>query len=441
MYDFTNNFSIKGRWWIPIEEDDKNEGIYGVLTFNKLSGLSLVIEGSLFFTKSLSLAKTNFSLPVVVGVTPNNYHITLFNLYGHELGSSHWIYTDLQVEYSLLCKEPFFAVENLGICKLNFSTNCFAPFLHKVSAKLTHDFKQDQITFTYKEQPPFEILKNASIEVYFFFYYGFKGLVHTDDFEFKDRIFLNFDFKEPISINQAVTNLKFYKEFFTFFSYRKVSFEKVNFFARDEKGKLVELNFLCKPTSSDDYYVIASYDILLNYEEIEDQFSNMFGQWLNNQATINSGLSLYMQTKYLKFPSLIQSFLNIAFAVETLHNTYFKNKSTFVERLKDLITKAETLLQGFIYDIGDFCKRVKQQRNFLAHNHSESVKMAIPEIYYSYFNSSLQMIYECNFLQIMGLDKDRISLYLNRHYTYQTNKKRVMEIKMFFLSDNPQAKS
>ncbi len=436
MFDFSKDFTIKGKWWIFKEKNLQLEAsaIFGLLTYNVLSGLSLIAEGSLLESTSLFQSKHNFTISIVVGLTQENYHITLFNCYGNELGTNNWIYTELQIEYALLCREHYFAVEHMQINKINFSTNFFSSFLFNVSAKLKADHKDDLITFKYEEKPPLTISKNEIYEAYFFFYFGYEGLGHTRDFKFRDRIFLNFDFIEPIFLKDAVANVKFYKDLFTFFSYRRVLFEKVSFFTKDTDQKLVEFNFLCKPQSSEEYEVTATYDVLLSYKDLDKNFSIMFETWFNNQVTINSGLLLYLQTKNLKFSSPIQIFLNMVFAIETLHNTYYRNKYlNFFQRLKDLIDRNQ-ILSEFIYDVDDFCKKVRDHRNYLAHNHSEITKAVIPEKYYKYFNLSLQMIFECNFLKILKLGDENIILYLKRHYSYQNNKIDLVKIRDEFFS-------
>jgi hypothetical protein len=141
-----------------------------------------------------------------------------------------------------------------------------------------------------------------------------------------------------------------------------------------------------------------------------------------------------MQTKYFKFPSPIQSFLNLVFAVETLHNTYFYDKNlNFKTRLKNLIDRISHLIGDFIYDVDDFCERIKKQRNYLAHDHSKTSKAAIPENHYSYFISTLKMIYECTFLGILGLDDARIETYLRKHFIYEKNKQSTNELRQKLL--------
>lgn len=422
MFEFHHDFKIKGKWAILEQIETDGKSIFGILSYTKTAGLKLVLEGSLYNTPSITRAQHYFNLPILCGKTEDLKQITLYNLSGNELGTNDWIYTEFDVEYAICCNSHYFGVADLGIYKFNFSLNCFPSFLADIMGKLvTKSHDENSISFSYTQPPAVGLIKNKDLEVYFYFSYGFKGLATTEDFNFTNRGFINYDFVNAIGMADAVKRVRFYKDFFSFFSYRKVSFHKINFYAKDEEGKLIEFAFLGKDQSSEVGEVTAPYDILLDYKDVEDAFPQMLQTWIENQELIDSGLTLFMQTKYLRLPSPILSFLNLVFAVETLHNTYFKKSQVknFADRLKDLVIRSKELLKDYIYDVDDFCRRVKVQRNFLAHDHSQLTKVAIPDQHYPYFISSLKMIFECTFLRILKLDDKRIKLYLKRNYAYQ----------------------
>lgn len=436
MFEFHQDFKIKGKWALPEQIEEDGKALFGILTYAKTSGLKLVLEGSLFHTSSISKAQHYFNIPILCGKTEDLKQITLYNLDGNELGTNDWIYTEFDVDYALCCTSHYFGVADLGINKFNFSLNCFPSFLNDVMGRLSWKHKdENSITFSYTQPPAIDLIKNADLETYFYFNYGFNGLATTEDFNFTNRAFINFGFSTSIELAEAVKRVRFYKDFFSFFSFRKVSFQKVNFYAKNEKGKLVEFAFLGKDQSSEVGHVTAPYEILLDYKDIEDIFPQMLQTWIDNHEVIYSGLTLFMQTKYLALPSQILSFLNLVFAIETLHNTYFFSKEIkyFSDRLKDLIKRLNELIKEHIYDVDDFCQRVKAQRNFLAHDHSKACKITIPEADYAYFISSLKMIFECTFFRILKLDDERLKLYLKRHYIYERNKRKSKELLKKFL--------
>jgi len=101
------------------------------------------------------------------------------------------------------------------------------------------------------------------------------------------------------------------------------------------------------------------------------------------------------------------------------------NSPSFSERLIDLVEQNKDLLQEYIYNIKDFCSRVKKQRNFLAHNHAESKNATIGSEDYYYFIAILKMIFECSILKLIGVTEEQAKLAIRRNYTYQYFKNRV----------------
>jgi hypothetical protein len=120
------------------------------------------------------------------------------------------------------------------------------------------------------------------------------------------------------------------------------------------------------------------------------------------------------------------------FSVETLYNTYFKSgnkKITFKDCLLELIYQQQALLADYIYDADDFCKRVKQQGNFLAHNHSGLAKAGMEEKHYPYCIAMLQLVFEICFLPKLGVSQSLIELLVKRNFAYEQQKEKLGELK------------
>lgn len=422
MFDFTTDVNLKGKWSLN-DENVKESWLFGILIYDKNKGLSLRIEGSLYDTKSIHHARHNFEISIIYGITEDRRYITLLNAFGSELGSSEWIYTEMDIEYALICSETYFAHLDMGIHLLNFNLNSLSSFLSGTESKLyISDHTDRSLKLSYDQPQEISVFNNNDIEVYFYFSYSFKGISSLEGFQFRNEPYINFKFLTPTEIFQSFKNLRSYKDFFTFFTHRRVAYRSANIFSRNEKNELIRFNVLFKNDATEVGGTIYTFDTVLHYNELEDIFPKMIETWLTKQATINSGLSLFMQTKYFLFPSSIQSFLNLVFATETLHNSYFfSRRLIFKEMLKDLINRIYPLIEKYIYDVEDFSDRVKRQRNYLAHDHSLISNVAISDNNYPYFISSLKMIFECTFLRILGLDDDRIKDYLRKHSLYERN--------------------
>lgn len=467
--NFITDTILRGRWWVPNEKEEETKEVYGELIYKKLEGITLILEGSFFNTESIFKALHNITLPVVHGLVKEGEFVTLLNLWGNEAGRETWIYTHFNVDYALVNKKGYFALSEMGISTINFCTNSFSSFFDGYAKfiQTTHS-KPTELQFTYIEKPPVEIIENKELNAYFFFYYGYKGL-SEDEFTFNEKIFFNVEFKSQISFTNAVEKIRYYRDFFTFFSFPVVSFEIVNVFTKDEEERLIEFKLLFKEQAKEIGRRIPPYEMLLSYEEATHNFNQMFERWIGNEEQNKSVLALYMQLAYLKFPSEIQSFLNIVFAIETLHNTYFDYKVLSIEKLKefksqkksalencfseefhqkiieclghfsnpsfsnrlnDMIVKSKSLVKEYIYDIDDFIKKVNKQRNFLAHNHGEIEKSVIGKDQYPYFIGVLKMIFECSFLRILGFEEEQISKMIKRNYNYDKQKGKVAEMKL-----------
>ena len=471
MFDFTKDFVLKGKWWIPGEGKDENHGIYGELYFSGSKGITLHTEGSLFGSKSIHEARHNERISLVHGIIKYLHHVSLFDLMAFESGEQIYLKTQCTVGYAFYSEQGYFASEKMYITGVNFSSNIFNPFLKNVRSFFSlGKYEEGKKHFEYKEVPPIKIMDDET-NVYFQCSYNFKGFNRdATEFVFRDKAFLNIHFKsKPILIEDVNEKIRFFRNFFTFFSYPAVCFHTAYAFTYDEEGTQVQFSFLSKENNAILPQGVTS-DVLIFYEEMEKDFACVFRRWLENEKTLNSGLSLYLQTKTGNSESVIQSFLNLVFALETLHNTYFDkpyftsyemksfkeikkiafehfsekhkrklndclshlNSLSFVERLKDLIKMNYNLLQHYIYNVNDFCSRVKKQRNFLAHNHAVAIKAAIEKDDYFYFIAVLKTIFECSFLRAMGLDEKLIDLRIKRHHTYRYFKDKVDHYKRKF---------
>lgn len=177
MFEFHQDFKIKGKWGLPEQIDEEGKTIFGILSYTKTTGLKLVLEGSLFNSPSITRANHYFTLPILCGKTEDLQQITLYNLSGNELGTNDWIYTEFDVEYAICCKSPYFGISELGIYRFNFSLNCFSSFLDDVMGHLLwKNQDENSVTFSYTQPPAIDLIKNDDLEVYFYFSYGFRGV-------------------------------------------------------------------------------------------------------------------------------------------------------------------------------------------------------------------------------------------------------------------------
>jgi hypothetical protein len=101
MFNFTEDFTLKGKWWIPGERRDEDKGIYGELHYSKSEGLTLNVEGSRFGSKYVRYSKHNEIIPLIHGVIKYLHYVSLFNLTAFESGKETHIRTECSAEFAL----------------------------------------------------------------------------------------------------------------------------------------------------------------------------------------------------------------------------------------------------------------------------------------------------------------------------------------------------
>lgn len=462
-----NNFVIKGKWWIPDDKGKEKEKYFGELSYNKPDKIELILEGSFFNTNSIYKARHNFTIPAIHGLSRDGKFITLINTKGNELGRNEWIYTELSADYFLINQSGHFGISDMGVSTVNFSTNFFHSFFNHLNNFARHDFVNSKMSFAFDEDKSIEVIDNEQLNVYFFFSRGFKGL-GDEEITINQKVYLNIEFKEHILLSNVNEKVNYYKDFFAFLCSPVICFESINVFAPDIKKDNVNFNLVPRQTVKQIGANVRPFDVLLNYEEISHNLEELLLSWVNNEEQNKSLLALYMQLNYLYFPSDIQYFLNIVFALETLHNTFFdytvfddaelktfkeekkkavkeifsqKFKSkldeclghfsspSFSLRLKDLISRNEIFIKEYITDAPDFIRIVSRQRNYLAHNHLETEKATINPNEYKYYTAVLKMLFECSFLKQLGFEDKQIQLIIKRNFNYDLQKKKVSEAK------------
>lgn len=461
MSTFFENTSFKAKWWLPNENDKGPNELYGELTYDKYEGLKLEIKGSFYkTTKVLDTKEVN--VPIIHGRRDDGTFITLINIVGREFGQNNWIYTEAKVEYALINEEGYVGLNGMKINQINFHLNCFHEFFDCFKRIIRSKLGESKLEFVYDEIPPLDIVKNDKIHAYLYFSHSFSGL-NKVEFVFREKKFLNVKFTTPLTFEDAVEKIKYYRDFFAFFSHQVVSYESVNVFLTDGTGDQQAFSLLFNQNIKEIHKEIQPYEILIEYGEMSHNIGVLFQNWIEQEERNKGILALYMQVAYLRFPSDISAFLNMVFAIETLHNVFFDDdifdkaqllrfkterksafqncfsaefhpklseclshfsKPSFAQRLKDLISRNNEFISSYIKDTNEFVKVITKQRNFLAHDHSEQSKSVITARDYQYHTTMLKLIFEISFLGQAGLEVSQISTMINRNLTYNFYKRR-----------------
>ncbi|SKA10894.1 HEPN domain-containing protein [Sediminibacterium ginsengisoli] len=415
-------FTFKAKWWLP--ENDGKQEILGELQYEPNGNLIAILEGSLFGTTDIHKSDHNISLPVVHGISKEGHCISLFDVKAWEVGRTGWVTMELYPEFVLMSEHNYLAVPNMEIMNFNFCLNGFGAFFRGHENRLVPNHSEGGvISFDYKQPSAIEIIDDEECNIYFYFQYQYNGLseVATDTFNFKERIYFNVHWNKQGRLDEFVQQLKFYGDFFRFFSQEILSFDHVNVFAKAIGDKKAGFRFIYKQPSQYVGVRPSTFHSLLTYNEVKLELSTIMRNWIKHKNYIAGGLSLYIQTKYVRFPTPAQLFLNLAFAIETFHKTFFGNnrKLYLSDRIDELIVENETILASYSLNKIEFAEKVNKQRNYLAHDHSAEDRSHITHEEYEAINTFLEIIFELSFLRLLGVSESLLQKMVKRNDNYQ----------------------
>lgn len=447
--NFTDTFKEKGEWWLPENDTIK---CFGELSYDPKSGILLSVYGSLINSKSILYSQNNFPIKIIVGKTQSGKCITLVDALGHETGSETLLESTFDISYAIINSSYFSTPDTDQFDLVSINLNCSEAFFYKLYKTIEveeFDAEGDFRKFKYEKTGSKHIHKNEISESSLFFsYFVNRSRDSKEEFTFGQRVFLNTYFTLPLNLESSISFAKNIKAIFTFFSTYKIFFNHLNLREKETK-EIFAIIFNEERLSKER---LGRIDLLTYYNDIEGEFEEMFKWFRTNQDFVSNGLSLYLQLLNSKIKPFPQRFLSVVFALETLHSSLldkkpftkeeykkFKeekkkiildekfrkrfddcmshfNSISFSGRISDLISRNLDLLKEYIYDIDDFVIKIKEQRNYFAHNHSINADSLIPEHHYDYFVDTCKLIFEVSFLSIIGISQKNLKIMLKRNF-------------------------
>jgi ApeA N-terminal domain 1/Apea-like HEPN len=460
--DFTKEFKLKGKWWTPDKEKDC---LYGEISYDLISGIKLKVYGSFISSKNIFTSKSNFLIPNIRGRTRDGNCITLLNSFGHETGSNHLLETTLNVEYLISNESYYLEPAKDQFEKIFIYLNCNDAFFSRLYKHLEidkFDKEGDLESLRYIKTPPKQIFRDDNVESFLLFDYGFNYSTAGDnEFKFSQKVFINSTFKNSSDFNNSIQFSKNLKSLFIFFTENKVFFNNLRL--KVEKSEII-FDVIFNQPNRKTFQNVRMIDLLCRYDDFNGSFENAFSWFMTNRDFVENGLNLYLQLRELKIESIPQQFLSIVFALETLHTTFFSekpftddeydrfkkqkkaceideqfknrfneclahfNSQSFANRIYNLIERNWDLVSEYIYDKRDFVLKLKKQRNYFAHDHTNANTELIKQDDFGYFIQMCQLIYDANFLNLIGVGKNVIEKCIKSSFFNNYFKKKMPSI-------------
>jgi len=457
--DVSKEFIVKGKWFLPYKENDY---CYGELSYSFKNGFELFLYGSLFKTANIFETKNNIIIDCIWGNTEDGKCITILNATIQELGSSQLIRSEISLEFACISSTHFLTLETDLFDFISLNLNCNESFFSSLYNRMKIDESEgngDIRKFIIENTPPKELFKNESQAISLNFSYNTSfSSKRATEFEFSQNVYFNTEFNSPILFKDTITHAYNIRSLFSFFSRYKVYLNKISL-REKESGEYFEILFPQDNKSS--IKKLSVGDLIIQYNELNGGFENVLQWWINHTEFVNYGLSLYQQLIYSSGLSSTQKFINIALALETLHSTFFDKKNflatdyqifknqaenfqmdeifkprfrecignfnelSFKKRILDLCESSNNQVKSIIGNYEDFSIKIRNQRNYYAHKHSEERSNLIQPKHLDYYTFMCKAIYETVFLKIIGISDEKIELMLKRDFIfkYYKNKK------------------
>ena len=450
--NLSKEFTLKGKWFLPNKE---NDFCYGELSYSFKSDLQLSLYGSLLGTKNILTNSYTKIVDCIWGITENGKRISLLNASIQEFGSNQLIQSEATVEYACISSTHFLTPKTDLFDKISINLNCNENFFFGLYNKMSIeeiDDKQNKRKYIFESTEERDLLISDPIKISLSFIHNTRHS-HTSEnqFEFSQRVNINTQISAETNFQKAINYCHSIRSLFSFFSRYKVFFRSI-YIREKESNEYFDVVF--SQENRNDIEKISSLDLVLKYNDLNGEFEKTLEWWVSNSEFTTFGLNLYQQLIYSSGLSPEQKFLNITFALETLHSTLFSktnfapseyikfksqsqkfemdevfrsrfrecignfNELSFKNRILELCESSCTLIKNVIVEFDEFSKKIRNQRNYYVHNHSEERSNLIKTGDLDYYTFMCKAIYESVFLSKIGLSEKSIDLMLKRDFIF-----------------------
>ena len=453
-------FTFKGYWFLP---NNKDERVYGTLTFDPHEGAELELYGS--FSMDIILPEHK-DQSIILGLTSDSKQVTLYNcmmthsggaklVIGEESGKPSIIYSPLycmtglhadsieDLKFDSVSSEIFNLDEWLRVS--GFSRNIGEEnedaknHISKIHYKLP-----DQVVFPLSNDLEGKFNFSASRPGMHFFQKQ-ATIKQSVAFEVYSSVERNFsDLLEHVFTFQNFLVLALYGS-----TYPKSVTLRGQRHTKDYGDgiplkKEVKL-FFSMPNAKLNEREKSAPEMIFSYAQIKDRFPVIIRSWFEKYELLEPAFDLVFEQFYNSGRFSVNTFLNLAQSAETFHarvhnhprmnkvdyqamkrdilkltpTKYHKwlgdqfswgNSLRLHDRLTELTDKyANSILDKILRDKNQFVQDVKRSRNYYTHYSDDGKKHALKGSDLFYLSEKLKILLVCSFLMEVGLTKEELS--------------------------------
>lgn len=463
--DLYSSFEIKGEWFLP---DNKEQRLFGILTFNPNLGIKLELNGDFKEANLLKGREEDFN--IILGITSDNKKITLYRCsetsHSKNFGENRIVeltnYTALYMFKGIhaFCKEELmFNKISARIFNLDEWLGIFGL------SKYTMPSEENEYTIDINYKLPSKIKFDIDIATigYFDFTINYPLMLGA----FSRQLHLNqyaqivFEFQKELNIFEILDYILDFQRFLTFAFYDATSIKAIKLASErylDEyepnKYARIPIEIFYKPDSNNSVELKNTMFMLFSYKNIQTEFPFIIKKWYANKKVLGACLDLVFDQLHNKRFSE-NTFLNLAQAAETFHarlynhtkmaradykkmkddilsisppqyhdwlnNQFnFGNNLNLHNRLSELIDKySNPIIDRMIPNKYLFMKQIKDSRNYYTHYSKTLEKKALKGRELNYLTKKLQILLVCAFLMESGVAQATLTQSLDRlKYTH-----------------------
>jgi hypothetical protein len=457
-------FEIKGEWFLPT---DKENRVYGVLSFDPQEGTDLELYGSLNGDHFLPKFKDQ---EIILGLTNNSKQVTLYScnmtmsggatlVQGGESGKPSTTYsirylligihTDSSddLKFTLISSEIFNLGEWVGISGFKYQ---------EIDPK---KIKNYEITVEYKLPEPIEFEIDDNTKGLFNFVAKTPSISR---YQKSATINQKVEFQVSSTKEQSIDNLLSYvitfQNFLTLSLYKStypLSISLIGDRYKDDYGngnvynKNINLFF-----SSRNFKLIdkpkLDLEMIFDYRRIKDNFPTIIKNWYSKYELLEPAFDLVFEQFYNSNVFTVNTFLNLAQSAETFHARVhnhtklpkekykkmkedilktvqteeyqewlkdqfkFGNNLNLHQRLTELTDKySNKILDKILGNKEQFVLNVKHSRNYYTHYSKDGKKNALKGGDLFYLSERLKILLVCSFLIEVGFDNNSLERFLD----------------------------
>lgn len=429
--------TFSGKWHVPNEQENESQSFSGILRISENGVITLeftlgrdepekLIPG---LEQNLRQINNQAPIPLIVGYakdleTNNDVGFSLYHLEIVGYTRSGLTHVTLEARYASTILQ-FKKTEGLKFQSSMMKFEGMDEWLDKngFEIKSHDDTKQYKTTVEFTQPKPIDIIKTKSEQVYFYFRASSPMFANTNRVTIDQSIFLNWENKDPKSINELIAFSDRLQNFFSFIS---------TYPARRLQHEIRLLKGKYNPKKSNGYLNLDLYykdraiqfkdhakksDFLFTYSTFGDQSKEILANWISIYEKYTIAFDQYFDMKYNKNLHLTSRLTTMTSILEIVYVKIFdKDPRNLALKLNNLIGAKKELFSSLPISKDNMVEQIVAVRKYFVHGTTSDhfVEENTSERSMLKFSIQLENIFKIFILSELGISDDDISKMITR---------------------------